>query len=272
MSNTYKITLVGCGRMGGAMLKGWLASDIDATYNIVEPFGQPEFTVGNSRITFGKTVEDIKKEVAKSDICILAVKPQMMMEVCNALKDIISDGCLILSVAAGQTISNFEDYFGADQPIVRVMPNPPAAIGEGMSVAVANAHPNEKQKEIVTRMLECSGKSAWVDDEDLMNAVTAVSGSGPAYIFHLIEALAKAGEHVGLDSDTAMTLARQTVIGSAALAAKEPDTSATTLRENVTSPNGTTAAALDVLMDGRFQEILNEALNAAKTRGEELGS
>ena len=120
-------------------------------------------------------------------------------------------------------------------------------------------------------MLNCSGKTAWVDDENLMNAVTAVSGSGPAYIFHLIEALASAGEHVGLDKDTAMTLARQTVIGSAALAASEPETTASTLRENVTSPNGTTAAALNVLMDGRFQEILNEALNAAKTRGEELG-
>ena len=271
MSTSYKITLIGCGRMGGAMLKGWLASDIDATYNIVEPYGQPEFTVGNKRITYGKSVKDIKEDVATSDICILAVKPQMMMEVCEALKNIIANDCLILSVAAGQTIGNFENYFGDEQPIVRVMPNTPAAIGEGMSVAVANAHPTKAQKDIVTRMLDCSGKSAWVDDENLMNAVTAVSGSGPAYIFHLIEALADAGEHVGLDADTAMTLARQTVIGSAALAANEAETSASTLRENVTSPNGTTAAALDVLMDGRFQKILNEALTAAKTRGEELG-
>jgi len=235
MSNAYKITLIGCGRMGGAMLKGWLNSDISATYNIVEPYGQPEFT-----------------------------------KVCEALKHIITKKCLILSVAAGQTIGNFENYFGEDQPIVRVMPNTPAAIGEGMSVAVGNKNVSDTQKDIVTQMLNCSGKSAWVDDENLMNAVTAVSGSGPAYIFHLIEALAKAGEHVGLGGKTAMILARQTVVGSAALAAAEEDTPASTLRENVTSPNGTTAAALDVLMDGRFQEILNEALNAAKTRGEEL--
>ncbi|NCT41140.1 MAG: pyrroline-5-carboxylate reductase [Alphaproteobacteria bacterium] len=271
MSTSYKITLIGCGRMGGAMLKGWLASDIDATYNIVEPYGQPDFTKGDNRITFGETVKSISDDVAKSDICILAVKPQMMMEVCEALKHIISDDCLILSVAAGQTIGNFENYFGANQPIVRVMPNTPASIGEGMSVAVANAHPTDSQKEIVTRMLDCSGKSAWVDDENLMNAVTAVSGSGPAYIFHLIEALAKAGENVGLDADKAMILARQTVVGSAALAASEADTPASTLRENVTSPGGTTAAALNVLMDGRFQDILNEALQAAKKRGEELG-
>jgi len=270
MSNALNITLIGCGKMGGAMLKGWLNSDIQATYTIIEPYGQPEFTIGNDRIAFGKSVDDIKDKVETSDICILAVKPQMMMEVCEALKHIISNDCLIFSVAAGQTIQNFEDYFGPNQPIVRVMPNTPASIGEGMSVAVANKNVSQPQKDITTKMLDCSGKTAWVDDENLMNAVTAVSGSGPAYIFHLIEALASAGEHVGLDKDTAMTLARQTVIGSAALAGSAPETSASTLRENVTSPKGTTAAALDVLMDGRFQDILNEALTAAKTRGEEL--
>lgn len=257
--------------MGSAMLKGWLNSDIPATYNIVEPYGQPDFTIGDNRITYGKTVADIKNSVAASNICILAVKPQMMMEVCEALKHIIDKECLILSIAAGQTITNFEDYFGSDQPIIRVMPNTPASIGQGMSVAVANQNASTNQKDIVTQLLDCSGKTAWIEDESLMNAVTAVSGSGPAYIFHLIEALAKSGEEVGLDKDLAMTLARQTVIGSAALAGSEEDTPTSTLRENVTSPNGTTAAALGVLMDGRFQKILDEALTAAKTRGEELG-
>lgn len=257
--------------MGGSMLKGWMNSDITATYNIVEPFGQPEFTIDNDKITYGKSVKDIKSAVEQSDICILAVKPQMMMDVCEALKNIISDECLILSVAAGQTIANFEDYFGAEQPITRVMPNTPAAIGKGMSVAVSNAYVSDSQKDIVTRLLNCSGKTEWINDEELMNAVTAVSGSGPAYIFYLIEALAKAGENAGLASDKAMTLARQTVVGSAALAESDPETPASTLRENVTSPNGTTAAALSVLMDGRFQDILNEALLAAKKRGEELG-
>lgn len=254
------------------MLQGWLNSDITATYSIVEPYGQPDFTKSITTIAYGKTVADIKDQIADSDICILAVKPQMMMEVCEALKHVINKNCLILSIAAGQTIANFEDYFGADQPIIRVMPNTPAAIGKGMSVAVPNSYPTNEQKDIVTKLLNCSGKTEWVKDESLMNAVTAVSGSGPAYIFHLIEALAAAGEEVGLEPDLAMTLARQTVIGSAALAGSEADTPAKTLRENVTSPGGTTAAALDVLMDGRFQKILNEALTAAKTRGEELGS
>ncbi|MFK7839076.1 MAG: pyrroline-5-carboxylate reductase [Bdellovibrionales bacterium] len=270
MINNHNITLIGCGRMGGAMLKGWLNSDIQARYTIIEPFGQPDFTKENPDIAYGKEISDVESNIKKSDIIILAVKPQMMIEVCSALKHIIQKNCLILSIAAGQTINNFEDYFGSDQPVIRVMPNTPSAIGQGMSVAVSNPHATNAHKDIVTKMLDCSGKTAWVEDEDLMNAVTAVSGSGPAYIFHLIEAMATAGEHVGLDAETSMILARQTVIGSAALAGSQSDTSATALRENVTSPNGTTAAALDVLMDGRFQDILNAALMAAKKRGEDL--
>ncbi len=258
--------------MGGAMLKGWLNSTIDAHYNIIEPFGKPDFLDRYSNATYGKRVDDIAEQIAESDICILAVKPQMMKDVCASLKAHISPTCLIASVAAGQMIANYESYFGESQPIVRVMPNTPAAIGQGMSVLCANPHANDAQKQLITRLLDCSGKTAWVDDEGLMNAVTAVSGSGPAYIFHFIEALAQAGEQAGLDGKTAMTLARQTVIGSAALAGAEESTPASTLRENVTSPNGTTAAALQVLMDGRFQDILNEAINAAKTRGEELAS
>lgn len=256
--------------MGGAMLQGWLESSIKAHYNIIEPFGEPDFVSKHSNITYAKKVEDLKDNISESNICILAVKPQIMMEVCETLKHILNKDCLVFSIAAGQSICNFENYFGPNQPIVRVMPNTPSSIGKGMSVATPNKNVTQSQKDIVTKMLDCSGKTVWLDDENLMNAVTAVSGSGPAYIFHLIEALAKAGENVGLDEQTSMTLARQTVIGSAALAETESKTPASTLRENVTSPNGTTAAALNVLMDGRFQDILNEALNAAKKRGKEL--
>ncbi len=270
MQNKYVITLVGCGRMGGAMLRGWLNSDIDAHYVVVEPNGEPEFIKSEERVTFADSAQGIAQSAAQSDICILAVKPQVMKAICEVLAPLISKECLILSIAAGQTIANFENYFGSDQPIIRVMPNTPAAIGKGMSVAVANPHASDEQKALTTQILECSGKAEWIDDEDLMNAVTAVSGSGPAYIFYLIEALAKAGENAGLDQNTAMTLARPTVVGSAALAENDADTPASTLRENVTSPNGTTQAALDVLMDGRMQEIFNEALLAAKKRGEEL--
>lgn len=266
----HTITLIGCGKMGGAMLRGWLNSDIDAHYNVVEPYGAPDTGGHDNKVTYAADAQDIKDDIAKSDCLILAVKPQVMGDICAALKPIITQNCLILSVAAGQTIQNFETYFGADQPIIRVMPNTPAAIGKGMSAACPNAHPNEAQKALTTQLLECSGKVEWIADENLMNAVTAVSGSGPAYIFYLIEALASAGENAGLSADTAMALARQTVIGSAALADTDADTPASKLRENVTSPNGTTQAALDVLMDGRMQDIFNEALMAAKTRGEEL--
>lgn len=270
MKNNYVITLIGCGRMGGAMLKGWLDSDIPAEYIVVEPFGKPDFLDSYENTQYAEKAEDIADSIKNSDICILAVKPQVMKDICESLKPIIADNCLILSVAAGQAIGNFETYFGTSQPIVRVMPNTPAAIGKGMSAAVGNAHVSEDQKSLTTQLLECSGEAEWVDDEALMDAVTAVSGSGPAYIFYLIEAMASAGEKLGLPADKAMALARQTVIGSAALAEREADTPASTLRENVTSPNGTTQAALDVLMDGRMQDVFDEALKSARDRGVEL--
>lgn len=266
----YTITLIGCGRMGGAMLRGWLKSDIEAAYIVVEPSGKPAFLDDYSNVTYAASPEDVAQSAAKSDICILAVKPQVMKGICEVLAPLINKDCLILSIAAGQTIANFESYFGEYQPIIRVMPNTPAAIGKGMSVAVANPYATQLQKSMTTQLLECSGKVEWIEDETLMNAVTAVSGSGPAYIFYLIEALAKAGQNAGLDEKMAMTLARQTVIGSAALAEQDADVPAATLRENVTSPNGTTQAALDVLMDGRLQKLFDEALAAAKKRGEEL--
>ena len=270
MKDKYTITLVGCGRMGGAMLRGWLASDINAHYYVIEPNGLPETLSNEPHVTHVDSVTEIAKDLVASDVCILAVKPQVMKEICGVLKPLVTPNCLILSIAAGQTIQNFESYFGNEQPIIRVMPNTPAAIGKGMSVAAANPHASVEHQSLTTKLLECSGKLEWVNDESLMDAVTAVSGSGPAYIFYLIEALAEAGENAGLKPGLAMTLARQTVIGSSALAEYDADTPAAKLRENVTSPGGTTQAALNVLMDGRLQRIYNEALLAARNRGKEL--
>ncbi|MGH1398835.1 MAG: pyrroline-5-carboxylate reductase [Alphaproteobacteria bacterium] len=267
---TQTITLIGCGRMGGAMLRGWLNSAIDARYIVIEPYGKPDFLDQYDNTLYAPRAEDIADDITKSNLIILAVKPQVMADICAALKPLITAQCQIASVAAGQSIANFENYFSAAQPITRIMPNTPAAIGKGMSGAVSNAHVNEAQKSLITALLECSGKVEWFTEETLMNAVTAVSGSGPAYIFHLIEAMASAGEKLGLSTDQSMALARQTVIGAAALADSEASTPAATLRENVTSPNGTTAAALDVLMDGRMQKIFDEALKAARDRGVEL--
>ncbi|PZQ45538.1 MAG: pyrroline-5-carboxylate reductase, partial [Micavibrio aeruginosavorus] len=160
--------------------------------------------------------------------------------------------------------------FGEQQPIVRAMPNTPASIGKGMSVAGAAHGTSEDIMLTAHKLLSALGLVEWVKDEGLLDPVTAVSGSGPAYVFYLIEALAEAGLQAGLDKDFAMTLARQTVVGAAALAEHDAEIPAHRLRENVTSPNGTTAAALSVLMDGRLQDVMNEAVAAATKRGKEL--
>ena len=187
------------------------------------------------------------------------------------MKNNTSKDALILSIAAGQSLAALESFFAAGQPVVRSMPNTPAAIGKGVSAAITNRHVSDKQKAMASRLLEASGTVSWIADESLMDAITALSGSGPAYVFYLIEALAKAGETIGLDPQLSMSLARQTVIGSAALAEDSCDIPAEILRKNVTSPGGTTEAALKILMDGEFQALLNEALKAAKDRGIELG-
>jgi len=250
--------------MGSAMLRGWLAAGIAKHVYVLDPAGLPaEFK--NQPVTF---FDDAKKFTAKADVYIIAVKPQIMDEVCSAID--VPAQALILSIAAGQTIAAFEKRFGKDRAIVRSMPNTPAAIGKGITVATGNTHVKAAQKAQADTLLQSIGFVEWVDRESLLDPVTAVSGSGPAYIFLLIETLAKAGEKAGLDPAFAMKLARQTVIGSAALAESEPSIPASKLRENVTSPGGTTAAALKVLMDGRMQSIFDEAIAAATARGKEL--
>jgi pyrroline-5-carboxylate reductase len=259
------ITLLGCGKMGTALLRGWLASGMKAVFHVVEPYGLPQEFAGVSLVHHHKTAG----EAPASDVYILAVKPQMMDEACRALK--APKDSLILSIAAGQTIPAFEARFGTAQPIIRTMPNTPAAIGKGITVAVANAHVKAAQKDMATQLLHATGQVEWADNETLMDAVTAVSGSGPAYVFLLIEAMGAAGVKAGLPADLAMKLARQTVIGAAALAEADQDVDAATLRKNVTSPGGTTEAALKVLMrDGGMQALMDEAVLAAERRGKEL--
>lgn len=250
--------------MGEALLRGWIAANIKSSYIVVEPSGLKKKP---------KSVRLLKKpgaDIKQCDVVVLAVKPQVMDDVCNALKPFLAKNTLVLSIAAGRTIQSFEKTLGKTQPIIRSMPNLPAAIGKSMTVAVANKHVTAAQKKIANTLLGCVGKVEWVKNEKLMDSVTAVSGSGPAYVFHLIETLAKAGEKAGFDKNTAMTLARQTVIGSAALAESTPDINAATLRQNVTSPGGTTEAALKILMDGRMQDIFDAAIDAARKRGKEL--
>ncbi len=259
------IALIGCGKMGGAMLRGWVASNIAERIYVLEPAGLPE-EFQNTTSVQGLTSADA---IPPADVVILAVKPQAMNDVCKTLSARISTDTLILSIAAGQKIANFEAHFGMRQPVIRAMPNTPAAIGAGITVAVANTHASDEQRETADTLLKSIGFVEWAKDESVMDAVTALSGSGPAYLFHLIEVMADAGVQSGLEPDFAMKLARQTVIGSAALAASESETSAAQLRKNVTSPGGTTEAALNVLT-GEMQDLFNRALAAATNRSKEL--
>lgn len=263
----YCATLIGCGKMGGAMMTSWLESGLINHINVVDPSPLPSHLLNDPRIDY---YASYKNDISVPDILILAVKPQILKEASVKIANQICEQTILLSIAAGQSLSTLESIFGSNQPIIRTMPNTPAAIGKGISVSIANTRVSTEQKNIANLLLCTSGDHKWIEDEHLMDAVTSLSGSGPAYIFHFIEALAVAGEKLGLDKDLSMSLARQTVIGSAALADNDKTISAATLRENVTSPGGTTQAALEVLMDGRFQEILNEALAAASKRSKEL--
>jgi pyrroline-5-carboxylate reductase len=263
------LTLVGCGRMGGALLQIWLEAFAQTRFHVIEPAGLPAAFQNNKNVTHaaGATAQ-----IRGSDIIVLAVKPQIMASACAALKPHLDVTTLVLSIAAGQSLENFSKMLGAEQPVIRAMPNTPAAIGKGMTVAVAGKNVTAAGRKTAHALLMQTGAVHWAEDESLLDAVTALSGSGPAYVFYLIEVLASAGAKAGLEPGMAMALARQTVIGAAALAEQAPQTQAATLRENVTSPGGTTAAALEILMNGELEDLFARALAAAKKRGAALNS
>lgn len=265
------LLLIGCGKMGGAMLDGWLERDITAAdVTIVEPNAEiaEDFT---TRLGVNAVADADALDAAYApDVIVLAVKPQMMAEVLPAYARFTAAGPVFLSIAAGKTLASFEAILGRDAAIVRAMPNTPAAVGRGMTVACANAHVSTAQADLCATLLSAVGEVEWVTDEGLMDAVTALSGSGPAYVFHMVEAMAHAGRMAGLQPELAEKLARVTVAGAGELLHTSP-LSAETLRENVTSPGGTTAAALEVLMgsDG-LRELMTDAIAAAAKRSQEL--
>ncbi len=266
-----KLLLVGCGKMGGALLAGWLGRDVPSSNIIVvEPYG------GDSlREQFGVSVVESLQDIVPDivpDIVVFAVKPQAMDDIVPLYAKFVRPETMFLSIAAGKPSSYFENLLADGAAIVRSMPNTPAAVGRGITVAFGNEFVSDAQKAVATSLLEAVGEVGWVDDEGLIDGVTAVSGSGPAYIFLMIECLAKAGVEVGLDPELAEQLARATVAGSGELA-RQSANSASTLRENVTSPGGTTAAALEVLMaDDGLQELMNRAVAAAEERSRELAN
>lgn len=260
-----KILMAGCGKMGGAMLQGWLDAGLSPkAVSVIEP---------NPSDWLRQTGVKVTTELPPSPaIVVIAVKPQMVAEALPLLFVLGGAGTVFLSVAAGTTLKTFEGMLGAGTPIIRAMPNTPAAIGRGITALIGNAAVTEAALALGERLLSVVGQTVRVESEADMDAVTAVSGSGPAYVFHLIETLAAAGEAEGLSPKLAMRLAKATVGGAGALAeASEEDPSQ--LRVNVTSPNGTTAAALEVLMDKAegFPTLLRKAVHAAAERSRELG-
>lgn len=253
--------------MGAALYNGWQSANLNATFTIISPNSKP---APADNTTYYSAAEDAAEALSQATIIIMAVKPQVMEQVCAHLKPYVSDQALIVSIAVGQPLSNFATYFSPAQPIIRIMPNTPVAIGKGTSICVASPSCTDTHKASIDALLAPSGQNHWLEDETLMNAAGAISGSGPAYLFYFIEALTAAAQNAGLPKDMAESLARQTIIGSAHLAEQDATTPAATLRENVTSPGGTTQAALSRLMDGEFQTILNQAIEKAVKRSAEL--
>ena len=265
-----RLCLVGAGNMGGAMLGGWLeAGHPPEAIQVIDP--SPPAPMAAMLETFGVQRFDDPGGVTPPDVIIVAVKPQLMDKVLPGLAPIVSDQNVVLSVAAGTTISQLSKSWSAVSPrVVRAMPNTPAQVSRGITVCVGNERVSAQQKTIISELLTAIGLVEWVDDEALIDAVTGVSGSGPAYVFHLAEALAEAGVKAGLPIDLATKLANATVSGAGELM-RQSALSASTLRENVTSPNGTTAAALEVLMgEGGFPQLLEKAVAAATARSREL--
>ena len=261
------LALVGAGKMGGAMLEGWLALGLDP-HNVVviDPKPSEEIVALSMR---GVALNPPAGAISNIGTVVLAVKPQVVAEVLPSVAALTGAGTLVLSIMAGKTLG----FLQAGLPnaaIVRAMPNTPAAIGRGISVAVPNTAVSTEQKQRAHALLAASGAVEWIADEGLMDAVTAVSGSGPAYVFLLAETLARAGVAAGLPEGLAARLARETVAGSGELLHRSP-LDAATLRQNVTSPAGTTAAALDVLMaaDG-LDPLMRRAVVAAAKRSREL--
>ena len=259
------LVLLGCGKMGGAMLEGWLSGGLDPTsVHVVDPM--PSEWLAAQRVNLNRPLPDAPA------MLVVAVKPQLMQEALPSVSAMGGGDTVVLSVAAGTTIARFEAAFGADTPVIRAMPNTPAAVCKGITALIGNAHVSEIQLSLAETLLSAVGKTVRLTDESQMDAVTAVSGSGPAYVFHLIETMAAAGVDQGLPADLAMELALTTVSGAGALA-EASDDDPTQLRINVTSPNGTTQAALEVLMDESdgFPALLSRAIKAAADRSRELG-
>ena len=259
------MVLLGCGKMGSALLEGWLATGLPpSAIWVLEP--KPSDWLQATGVNLNAGLPEAPA------VALLAVKPQMMGEALPALQALGGSDTLFISIAAGTSLKAIEGALGAGSRVVRVMPNTPAAVGRGISALIGNDQVHYPQLSLARELMAAVGETVTLETEAQMDAVTAVSGSGPAYVFHMIEALAAAGAAQGLPADMAMKLARATVCGAGELA-HQSDESAAQLRINVTSPGGTTAAALGVLMDEDhgLPPLMQRAVAAAAQRSKELG-
>ena len=264
------ILLVGAGRMGRALLEGWLAMGVEGRDLAVidpHPSGELEDLCRRCGVALNPPVADL----GPPDILVLAVKPQMLDAAAPSLASTLGPGSLLLSIIAGKTMQDLTARFPAARVLVRAMPNTPAAVGRGITGVAAHGDITAAQRDTVSRLLEAVGRVEWLPSEALIDAVTAVSGSGPAYVFYLTECLAKAGEAAGLEPAVAARLARATVEGAGELMFRQPDLTPASLRQNVTSPAGTTAAALDVLAaPGGLEPLMARTVAAALRRARDL--
>ncbi len=266
--NEGGLLLLGCGKMGSAMLRGWLAAGVHAdAVTAIDPYPSDWL-----KSQAGDGLQLNPPGPRQPKVCVLAVKPQMMGEAAPTIASFGNGDTMFVSIAAGTTIETLANLLGTKTPIVRCMPNTPAAVGRGITALIGNDVASEADLELAENLLQAVGQTVRLDDESQIDAVTAVSGSGPAYVFHLIEVLAAAGEAEGLPPDLAMTLAKATVAGAGQLA-EDAEEEPEQLRINVTSPAGTTAAALEVLMEAEsgLQRLMMEAVARAAARARELG-
>ncbi len=264
------LVLVGAGKMGGALLEGWLGRGMPGTaVSILDP--HPAEAMLALCAKHGVAVNPDPAGLAAPQVLLLAIKPQMLDEAAAVLAGLAAPETLVVSVMAGKTLANMRARMPRAQALVRCIPNTPAAVGRGITVCYPSPEVGAAQRNLADGLLQAVGRVEWVEDEALIDAATAVSGSGPAYVFYLAECLAKAGVAVGLEPGLAARLARATVEGAGELMFQDAATPPETLRRNVTSPGGTTAAALAVLMaGGGLQPLMTEAVKAARLRAEQL--
>jgi len=260
------LVLLGCGKMGSAMLEGWLSDGLPSTSVYVQD-PAPSAWVTNTGVHINAPLP------ASPAIVLIAVKPQMMAEALPVLQAMGGGQTMFVSVAAGISIAQYEDILGAQTPIVRAMPNTPAAIGRGITALIGNSHTSDAHLDLAESLLSAVGQVVRLETEAQIDAVTGVSGSGPAYVFHMIETLAAAGQAQGLSAEMSMVLAKATVAGAGALA-ETSDETPSQLRKNVTSPNGTTQAGLEVLMDSEngLPPLIGKTVAAAVRRSQELAN